>query len=293
MKTSKQALVLAAILAPTSIFAATLSVHTTVFCPGGKSEVTAYFEQSNGSGQIGQSCKFLHLSNNPSAQDALTWQASVDASKSLALNSGPLVSVANGLMRQDGLDNQGRVRSTVWTSQGQKVKSALFDDKGNILSMDKWRNQTTVPDAVSKMTCGQVFESALNIKLFNTATGNINAEVADVEFLADLETSFVLEKKFNLPKTAYAPGPLSSVQASPTVVVSSSKPTAKTVAKSVPTYALSPKQVATIAPTAIPTAVPVTTRGTTVAATVAPTALPTAILVPTGWHHAAATRGRP
>ncbi|MGH7441397.1 MAG: T9SS type A sorting domain-containing protein [bacterium] len=200
----KSALIALMVLAyPFHLSAGVQSIHTEVLCPGGRPGVAAYFEQTDSVNSTPQSCRFLYLTSDPTQQQRSTWRDGIQALQSLTLTSKSAFSTPRGL-RQDQVDGQGRIRKVVWISaQGLTTDAALFDQAGHILSLDLWRNQTVLPDADLKpLVCGRSTEKALNIRVFQSASGNINAEVGELELLANTVTDYALVHDLGLTTTA-------------------------------------------------------------------------------------------
>jgi len=192
------------LLFPTLLSAGVLSIHTTVLCPGGRPDVSAYFEQTSGTSQVPQACRFLNLTSDPTLGDLALWNASMGALQTLTLTAQAGVKTPNGGLCQNQIDGQGHIRRMTWSSaQGLETENALFDQNGHILRVDRWRNQTEVPDAnIQPLICGPSTEHALNIRVFASASGNLNAEVGELEYLADTVTNYALVHNLGLTTTA-------------------------------------------------------------------------------------------
>lgn len=196
------------LLFPAILSAGVMSIHTTVLCPGGRPEVSAYFEQTSGTSQVPQACRFLDLTSDPTPQDFALWQASIEALQTLTLTAQGSLRTPNGELYQIQTDRQDHVRRMTLTSaQGLETENALFDENGHILRLDRWRNQTEVPDAsIQPLVCGPSTEHALNIRVFRSASGDLYAEVGELEYVADTVTNYALVHNLGLTTTAYTNG---------------------------------------------------------------------------------------
>lgn len=148
------------------------------------------------------------MTSDPTPQDLSDWQANTEALQTLTLTAQPPVSISNSMLRQNYIDSQGSIRKVTWTSpQGLETECALYNEKGYILRLDRWRNQTIVPNAnLQPMICGPSTEHPLNIRIFSNTSGNLDAERRDLEYLADTVTNYALVHNLGLTTTAYTNG---------------------------------------------------------------------------------------
>lgn len=206
------------VLASAMTWGAINSVHVTVTLPAGEPSVTASFELTKVS-RSGTVCPFLSLSGASSASEQSAWQAGLAITQGLTLTRTTPVETSEGL-RQDELDSQNRVRRSTWTwDNGMVHQIALFDTTGQVLQLDRWRNQRWVPDDMAApLICGKNVTRALAIRLRGAAANGGQPQVQALEDLADRTSNYCLIKDLGLSNDACNPVGLQASQYVPAPV---------------------------------------------------------------------------
>jgi hypothetical protein len=183
------------------------SVHETVTFPGGKPSVISVFEQTRLS-KTAQTCPFLTLNGDATKKEQAEWQSGVASGQHLMLTHLAPTAGPEG-MRQDEADQNGRVRRSTWTwDNGMVHQVVLFDEKGQILQLDRWRNQRWVPDDLApSFTCGNSVERSLAMRILNgvTRSGQTELQISALEDLADRTTTYSLTKDLGLTDDVCTP----------------------------------------------------------------------------------------
>jgi hypothetical protein len=131
----------------------------------------------------------------------------VAAVQGLQLTALASTTVTSG-SRQYSADGQGHIRQAIWTSPlGLVTEIALYDENERILRLDRWRNQTVVPDSkLPILHCGPSVDRKLLLRPFNHgAFGNLDLETKIAETIADLVTNHGPVHDAGLPLTASSP----------------------------------------------------------------------------------------
>lgn len=193
---------LCAMGAAVSLRAGLRSIHTVVLCAGGRPDVQAYFGKVGSIGLVTPAHRFVDLIGDPSSQDRAAWQVAMGQFQGLALEARPVIDRRHG-PRLNFVDSLGRIRKVVRTSpEGLTTEAALFDVDGHILRLDMWCGQVAVPDSVVR-SIDRSFGTpkACGIRVFNSASGNIDTEIRELEYLASVVTRYAVVHGLGLSYT--------------------------------------------------------------------------------------------